>query len=93
MLFNINYKREAGRLKMKKWQEPEISNLKFNETKTQSDYITICNWNGNMTFGVGNGDYTDPNNKPEQHPNWVWCQVHSRWHPKDHSKDEELGQS
>lgn len=74
---------------MKKWEKPEVSNLSLDKTANVSDYITQCYWNGTMPAGVGNEEYTDPNNKPEQHPNWVWCKVHGRWHPKDHTKGEE----
>ena len=45
----------------------------------------ICNWAGAEIFGLGNEEYADPNNKPANHPDWVWCKVHGRWHPKDHS--------
>ena len=37
-----------------------------------------------MTLELGN-DYKDPNKNPDQHLDWVWCQVHNRWHPKDHT--------
>ena len=69
---------------MKKWETPEVSNLSLDKTNTVSDYIAICNWDGAVTLGLGNEEYTDPNNKPIQHPDWVWCKVHNRWHPKDH---------
>ena len=80
---------------MKNWQEPEMCNLNFNETNTQSDYITLCNWNETDWFAKENGneDYRDPNNKPAQHPNWVWCKVHGRWHPKDHTTVDQPSQS
>lgn len=69
---------------MKKWETPEVSNLSLDKTANMSDYITKCTWNEAETLGVGNEDYTDPKKKPSQHPTWVWCQVHNRWHPKDH---------
>ena len=78
---------------MKKWETPMLVDLAVSGTEVVSDYITTCNWDGAVNLGLGNEEYTDPNNKPAQLPDWVWCQVHSRWHPKDHSKDEELGQS
>lgn len=53
---------------------------------TNELYVDECNWDGAETVEAGNGDYTDPNNKPAQHPTWVWCKVHNRWHPKDHTK-------
>lgn len=74
---------------MKKWEKPEVSNLSLDKTAVESDYITSCNWDGAMPAGVGNEDYTDPTQKPAQHPDWVWCHVHNRWHPKDHMKGEE----
>lgn len=72
---------------MKKWENPNVLQLNLQETFVESDYITICNWTGFTTYGQGNEEYTDPNNKPAQHPDWVWCNVHKRWHPKDHSKE------
>ncbi len=69
---------------MKKWENPNL--LELGVKLTNELYITECYWNGAESLGVGNEDYTDPNNKPEQHPDWVWCNVHGRWHPKDHTK-------
>ena len=74
---------------MKKWRIPELTNLSVAETATTSDYITLCNWNEASTYGKGNEEHTDPTKKPAQHPNWVWCQVHTRWHPKDHTGSSE----
>lgn len=74
---------------MKKWESPIVSELGIDKTFVSlgtSDYITICNWDGGSeTLGIGNEDYTDPNKKPSQHPDWVWCHLHNRWHPKDHT--------
>ena len=72
---------------MKKWETPMLVDLAVSGTEVVSDYITTCNWDGAVNLGLGNEEYTDPNNKPEQHPTLVWCQVHGRWHPKDHSND------
>lgn len=47
----------------------------------------MCNWDSAVSLGIGNEEYTDQNNKPEEHPDWVWCYMHKRWHPKDHSND------
>lgn len=74
---------------MKEWKQPSIISIDICETMETSDYINICNWNGTVTFGNGNEEYTDPNKKPEQHPDWVWCHVHNRWHPKDHGSVEQ----
>ena len=73
---------------MKKWESPIVSELGIDKTFVSlgpSDYIKICNWDGVTGYGVGNEDYTDPNKKPSQHPDWVWCHLHNRWHPKDHT--------
>ena len=71
-------------VKMKKWESPIISELGIDKTFV-TDYITSCDWN---EVEICSSDkYTDPNKKPSQHPTWVWCQVHNRWHPKNH-KDE-----
>ena len=72
---------------MKKWENAVVLELGIDETFAVSDYITICNWDGAETLGLGNEEYRDPNNKPSQHPTWVWCHVHNRWHPKDHGGD------
>ena len=69
---------------MKKWESPIVSELGIDKTFGISDDITTCYWNEAETLGLGNEDYTDPNKKPSQHPTWVWCHVHNRWHPKDH---------
>lgn len=71
---------------MKKWENPNMLELGITSTNTESDYITVCNWDGAVTLGLGNEEYKDPNNKPDQHPTWVWCNVHNRWHPKDHGQ-------
>lgn len=70
---------------MKSWDNPTLFKLGIDKTRTESDYIEICNWDGADIFGLGNEEYTDPNNKPPHHPEWVWCKVHGRWHPKDHT--------
>lgn len=75
---------------MKEWKKPSISNINISKTREESDYINICNWDGAVSLGLGNEEYTDPNNKPEEHPDWVWCYKHKRWHPKDHSKDNNI---
>ena len=72
---------------MKKWETPEVSNLLLDKTAT-IEYVDYCNWVAIDTFGTGNEDYTDPNKKPSQHPTWVWCHVHNRWHPKNHGPSE-----
>ena len=72
---------------MKKWETPKVSNLLLDKT-AETPYVDYCNWNGAVTLGVGNQDYTDPNKKPSQHPTWVWCHLHNRWHPKDHGNNE-----
>ena len=38
-------------------------------------------------LGLGNEEYTDPNVQPAQHPDWVWCYKHNRWHPKNHGNN------
>ena len=40
--------------------------------------------------GLGNEDYTAPNKKPAQHPDWVWCNKHNRWHPKNHGSNDSI---
>lgn len=70
---------------MKKWENPNLISLGINSTNTESDYVTVCNWDGISTYGMGNEEYTNPNKKPDQHEDWVWCQVHGRWHEKDHT--------
>ena len=72
---------------MKEWKKPSIISIDICETMEESDYINICNWDGIEVFGVGNEEYIDPNKKPRQHPTWVWCHVHNRWHPKDHGNE------
>lgn len=72
---------------MKKWTNPEVMELGIDSTNQESDYVTFCNWDGAITVGVGNEDYTNPNERPSQHPTWVWCHVHNRWHPKDHGNN------
>lgn len=68
---------------MKKWETPEVSNLSLDKTNEESNYETVCTWNdGIMTI---KNEYKDPNNKPTQHPDWVWCKVHKQWHPKVHN--------
>lgn len=64
---------------MKKWEKPQVKNLLFSNTEYDED----CTWQPEL-FGVGNEEYTDPNNQPAQHPDWVWCTKHNRWHPKNH---------
>ena len=73
---------------MKKWETPEVSNLSLDKTAVESDYVTVCNWNEAQTLGLGNEEYRDPNNKPANHKNWVWCAVHGQWHPKVHTGEE-----
>ena len=74
---------------MKKWETPEVSNLLLDKTaNTRVEHVDYCNWVGVDLAGVGNEDYTDPNKKPSQHPTWVWCNLHNRWHPKDHGGDD-----
>ena len=68
---------------MKKWETPEVSNLLLDKTAV-TPYVDYCNWVPVDLTGVGNEDYTDPNKQPSKHPDWVWCHVHNRWHPKDH---------
>ena len=65
---------------MKKWIEPNILKLGIENT-----YDEFCNWiDTGATLGLGNEDYTDPNNKPAGHEDWVWCNKHNRWHEKNH---------
>ena len=78
---------------MKKWGNPILSELGIDKTFVVSDYITICNWNEAETLGLGNEDYTNPNKQPAEHPDWVWCYKHNRWHPKDHGNDVNNGLS
>lgn len=79
---------------MKEWKKPSIISIDICETMEESNYINICNWNGIEVFGNGNGEYNDPNKKPEQHPTWVWCKVHGRWHPMDHGiTDDNINQT
>ena len=73
---------------VKIWDKPQILNLSIESTYTL--YEDECYWDGSIGFGVGNEEYTDPNNKPAQHPDWVWCKVHGRWHPKDHTGSESI---
>ena len=80
-----------GGIKMKKWGNPILSELGIDKTFVVSDYTTICNWDGGAeNLGLGNEDYTDEKNKPTLHPDWVWCKVHGRWHPKDHGNDGDI---
>lgn len=80
---------------MKKWETPEVSNLSLDKTANEMgnqgiEYVDYCNFNVNIDValtGVGKEDYTDPNKKPSQHPTWVWCHIHNRWHPKDHGNN------
>lgn len=69
---------------MKIWDKPQILNLSIESTYTL--YENECNWNEAVNLGLGNEDYTNPNKKPAQHPDWVWCKLHGRWHPKDHTE-------
>lgn len=71
---------------MKKWENPKMVDLVFSNT-LEGLYDTYCDWNDAVTLGNGNEEYIDPNNKPGQHPDWVWCKVHGRWHPKDHTTE------
>lgn len=73
---------------MKEWKKPSIINIDISKTMDESDYITICSWNTTEVYANGNEEYTDPYNKPAKHPDWVWCYVHNRWHPKDHTGDK-----
>lgn len=72
-------------MEKKLWSNAEVVELGIDKTFVVSDYIYTCNWNGAEVLGLGNEEYTDPNKKPAQHPDWVWCKVHNRWHPKDHT--------
>ena len=63
---------------MKKWETPEVSNLSLDKTANEG----FCPWDDTtMVLGVGNEDYTNPNKKPDKHPDWEWCTQHNRWHP------------
>lgn len=79
-------------MKKKIWKDAQVIELGIEKTHLSSDYITVCNWVDNdiSTTGLGNEDYTDPNKKPAQHPDWVWCKIHNRWHPKDHTNDPRI---
>lgn len=69
---------------IKEWKNPSLINLEIKLTNTESDYVSVCNWDEPITYGLGNDEYKDPSKKPSEHPDWVWCQVHGRWHPMDH---------
>ena len=71
----------------KEWSTPELRDLLVNLTNT-IEYVDYCNWVATEMAGVGNEDYTDQNKKPSQHPTWVWCNLHKRWHPKDHGAND-----
>lgn len=73
----------------KEFVKPELRDLSVNLTK-DIEYVDYCNWVGIEVIGLGNEDYTDPNKKPAQHPTWVWCHVHNRWHPKDHGANDSI---
>ena len=75
---------------MKKWESPIVSELGIDKTFA-IEYVDYCNWVPIEFAGVGNEDYTDPNKKPSQHPTWVWCHLHNRWHPKDHGNGNNNG--
>lgn len=73
---------------MKKWEKAVVLELGIDKTFDTFDrgqeYVDWCDWNEAENLGLGNEDYTDPNNQPAQHPDWVWCTKHNRWHPKNH---------
>ena len=71
----------------KEWGMPELRDLSVDLTNA-IEYVDYCNWVPTEMTGVCNEDYTDPNKKPSQHPTWVWCHVHNRWHPKDHGASD-----
>ena len=72
----------------KEWSTPELRDLSVDLTRA-TEYVDYCNWNGPVTL-ENNEDYTNPNIKPSDHPNWVWCTVHNRWHPKNHGSDNSI---
>lgn len=70
---------------MKKWENAVVLELGIDKTfHIGQEYIDSCDWDGVETIGLGNEEYRDPNNQPAQHPDWVWCTKHNRWHPKNH---------
>ena len=71
----------------KEWSTPELRDLSVDLTNA-IEYVDYCNWVPTEMVGVGNEDYTDPNKKPSKHPDWVWCHLHNRWHPKDHGVND-----
>ena len=70
----------------KEWSTPELRDLSVDLTSA-IEYVDYCTWNGAETLGLGNEEYTDPNVQPAQHPDWVWCYKHNRWHPKNHGNN------
>lgn len=70
----------------KEWSTPELRDLSVDLTKT-IEYVDYCTWNEAETLGLGNEEYTDPTQKPVNHPDWVWCYKHNRWHPKNHGNN------
>ena len=71
----------------KEFVKPELRDLSVNLTN-DIEYVDYCNWVGIEVIGLGNEDYTDPNKKPTQHSDWVWCNKHNRWHPKNHGSND-----
>ena len=73
----------------KEFVKPELRDLSVNLTN-DIEYVDYCNWVATEMAGIGNEDYTDQNKKPSQHPTWVWCHVHNRWHLKDHGANDSI---
>ncbi|HAR84141.1 MAG TPA: hypothetical protein DCR69_00260 [Clostridium sp.] len=65
------------------WKKPILSQLAASDTN-ETEYIDFCNWQEPMSIKFNNEDYTNPNIQPADHPDWVWCYKHNRWHPKNH---------
>ena len=73
----------------KEFVKPELRDLSVNLTN-DIEYVDYCNWVATEMAGISNEDYTDQNKKPSQHPTWVWCHVHNRWHPKDQGANDSI---
>ena len=73
----------------KEFVKPELRDLSVNLTN-DIEYVDYCKWVSTEMARIGNEDYTDQNKTPSQHPTWVWCHVHNRWHPKDHGANDSI---
>ena len=72
---------------MKKWENPEVKNL-----SVQNTIEMYCPWQELDVYKKEEGctcDFTNPDKKPtDQHSDYVWCNQHNRWHPKQHGPGE-----